>query len=85
MVGFDGIAPHYQLVVSREGSMDSLSVEVEATEAVTGDGYAPLAAAVRHHIKSLVGVTCSVEIKAPGMVPRSQGKAVRVRDERPKG
>lgn len=85
MVGFDGIAPHYQLVVARAGSMDTLRVEVEATDAIAEANYGGLADAVRHHIKSLVGVTCSVEIKAPGMVPRSQGKAVRVRDERSQG
>jgi phenylacetate-CoA ligase len=37
---------------------------------------------VRHHIKSLIGVTCGVGIMAPGEVPRSQGKAVRVKDLR---
>jgi phenylacetate-CoA ligase len=30
----------------------------------------------------MIGVTCSVTVKAPGEVPRSQGKAVRVKDER---
>ena len=40
------------------------------------------AQAVVHHIKSLIGVTCEVVIKAEGEVPRSQGKAVRVKDER---
>jgi phenylacetate-CoA ligase len=42
------------------------------------------AQAVVHHIKSLIGVTCEVVIKAEGEVPRSQGKAVRVKDERGK-
>jgi phenylacetate-CoA ligase len=42
------------------------------------------AQAVIHHIKSLIGVTCEVAIKAEGEVPRSQGKAVRVKDERNK-
>ena len=40
--------------------------------------------AVAHHIKSLIGVTCSVSVKAEGEVPRSQGKAVRVVDKRSK-
>ena len=39
---------------------------------------------VRYQIKSLIGVTTEVTVKKPGEVPRSQGKAVRVRDERPK-
>jgi phenylacetate-CoA ligase len=85
MVGFAGIAPHYQLVVKREGSMDTLGAEIEAAPETPGANYARLAGEIRHHIKSLIGVTCAVELKAPGEVPRSQGKAVRVRDERPKG
>jgi phenylacetate-CoA ligase len=37
---------------------------------------------VTQHIKSLIGVTCEVAVKSPGEVPRSEGKAVRVRDLR---
>ncbi|RLA36317.1 MAG: phenylacetate--CoA ligase [Gammaproteobacteria bacterium] len=84
MVGFEGIAPHYQLVVKREGTMDTLGAEIEAAPETAAADYARLASEIRHHIKSLIGVTCAVELKAPGEVPRSQGKAVRVRDERPK-
>jgi hypothetical protein len=39
---------------------------------------------VSAQIKSLIGVTCDVVVKSPGGVPRSQGKAVLVRDERKK-
>jgi phenylacetate-CoA ligase len=39
---------------------------------------------VAHHIKSLIGISADVFIKSPGAIPRSQGKAVRVRDLRPK-
>ncbi len=84
LVGFAGIAPHYQLVVRREGSMDDLRVEVEAAPDTAADGYPKVADKIRHHIKSLIGVSCTVELKSPGEVPRSQGKAVRVRDERKK-
>jgi phenylacetate-CoA ligase len=38
--------------------------------------------AIVHHIKSLIGVTCAVAVKSPGEVPRSEDKAVRVRDLR---
>ena len=83
LVGLPGIAPHYQLVVERSGSLDELTVEVEAAalEAV----FEELEERVRHQIKSMIGVTTKVVAKKPGEVPRSQGKAVRVRDLRPKG
>lgn len=82
MVGFPGTAPHYQLIVERQGVLDTLSVQVEAAPDLAAEGYSKVAADVRHHIKSMIGVTCGVSVLPPGDVPRSQGKAVRVRDLR---
>jgi phenylacetate-CoA ligase len=84
LVGFPGLAPHYQIVLTREGPMDAMTLEVELASPAPPDGpsLAKLAADVRHHVKAMVGVTCEVALKAPGEVPRSQGKAVRVKDLR---
>ncbi len=84
LVGFPGLAPHYQIVLTREGALDVMTVEVElAPDARVADGErGGKAKEVSNHIKSLIGVTCDVAVKSPGEVPRSQGKAVRVRDER---
>jgi phenylacetate-CoA ligase len=84
LVGFPGLAPHYQLVMTREGAMDSMMVEVELARGadLSEADRAGKAAEVTHHIKSLIGVTCTVAVKSPGEVPRSQGKAVRVKDLR---
>ena len=84
LVGRPGIAPHYQLVVERQGAMDTLTVEVEAAPDIAVSDYASLARDVEQHIKGMIGVTCSARVKAPGEVPRSEGKAVRVRDLRKK-
>jgi phenylacetate-CoA ligase len=86
LVGFPDVAPHYQLVVERKGAMDHLTVEVEIAPALSGTmaAYDVIGEKVRHHIKSMVGVTTEVVVKQPGDIPRSQGKAVRVRDLRPK-
>jgi len=86
LVGFPGLAPHYQIVLTREGALDAMTVEVEsAPDVAMGEaGLARKAAEVTHHIKSLIGVTCKVVVKSPGAVPRSQGKAVRVSDQRKK-
>jgi phenylacetate-CoA ligase len=43
-----------------------------------------LAHDAQHHVKSLIGVSADVAVLAAGALPRSQGKAVRVRDLRPK-
>jgi phenylacetate-CoA ligase len=86
LVGMPEIAPHYQLVVERKGNLDHVTVEVEASpDVVPGpEAYARISGAARHQIKSLVGITTDVTVKKPGEIPRSQGKAVRVRDLRPK-
>jgi phenylacetate-CoA ligase len=82
------LAPHYVLEVRREGRLDTLDVIVEAR----GDLSAPLNEAERaaegkaleHSVKSYVGVTTTVKVVEAGKVERSQGKAKRVIDLRPK-
>jgi phenylacetate-CoA ligase len=83
LVGFPGIAPHYQIILTRDGALDAMTVEVELAPGFDGD-INRKADEVTHHIKSLIGVTCKVVAKAEGEVPRSQGKAVRVLDRRNK-
>ena len=84
LVGRPMIAPHYQLVVERHGTLDQVTIEVEVQPGVASEAFAAIARDVAHHVKSLVGITATVLVKLPGEIPRSQGKAVRVRDLRPK-
>ena len=72
--------------VQRKGTLDHLAVEVELMPNVvpTSEVRKVVAESVRHHIKSIIGVTAEVIVKEPGEIPRSMGKAVRVRDLRPK-
>jgi phenylacetate-CoA ligase len=86
LVGMPEIAPHYQLVVERKGNLDHVTVEVEASPDVApgAEAYARIGGAARHQIKSMIGITTDVVVKKPGEIPRSMGKAVRVRDLRPK-
>jgi len=86
LVGLPDVAPHYQLVVERQGTLDHLTVEVEMVPNVvpTAELRRVVGELVRHHIKSIIGVTVDVVVKEPGEIPRSMGKAVRVRDLRPK-
>lgn len=82
LVGLAQVAPHYQLLIGREGPLDTLTIEVEAIAGVPADSYPHTGAAIGHEIKSRIGVTCEVQVKPPGAVPRSEGKAIRVRDLR---
>src|SRR4051794_33993945 len=75
LLAIDGIAPHYQLVLERTGTLDELTVQCEGS----GDGLASRAERALHQA---TGIGISVELVAPGAVPRSEGKAVRVIDRR---
>ncbi|NBT31446.1 MAG: phenylacetate--CoA ligase, partial [Rhodobacteraceae bacterium] len=79
------LAPHFQIVLSRDGRMDNMAITVEAVEGHTDDAARAAAAkALAHHIKSVVGVSAKVDVGLPGSAPRSEGKARRVVDDRPK-
>ena len=80
-----GLAPHYQIVLTREARMDEMEVLVEAAPAgAAADARQKAAAELAHLVKNLIGVTAKVTVTDPGGVERSQGKARRVIDKRPK-
>ena len=80
------LAPHYVLEVRREGTLDTLDVLVEArpTLDLAADEKGSLAGRAEQLIKGFIGVTTTVRVVAPGTIERSQGKAKRVIDRRPK-
>jgi phenylacetate-CoA ligase len=80
------LAPQYQLVVSRDGHLDSLEVFGELREDThTQDSIAALAKELQHCIKTYVGVTTKVTLQPPMGIERTMtGKARRVVDRRPK-
>ncbi|MBK0325698.1 phenylacetate--CoA ligase [Rhodobacteraceae bacterium F11138] len=80
-----GLAPHFQIVLSRPDRLDELLVQVEATEGFSNNEDRTHAAAdLKAKIKRNVGVSVKIDVADPGKVERSQGKAVRIVDNRPK-
>ena len=75
----DGLAPHYLCVLTRPGSLDELTIRVEAVSEAYDDA---LAARLEDRIKQRIGVTARVEVLAPYALERSLGKARRISDER---
>jgi phenylacetate-CoA ligase len=74
-----GLAPHYQLEVTREGHLDHLAVHVEHLQ----DADVTRAQQqLQHAIKGLIGITARVVVHAPSSLERSVGKARRVVDRR---
>ncbi|NNE94618.1 MAG: phenylacetate--CoA ligase [Acidimicrobiales bacterium] len=81
LLSVEGVSPHFQLVVRREGTLDTLSIRCEQ-EGSAGDATA-LADAVTVAMQSSLGIGVSVTVEAPGALPRSEGgKLSRVADER---
>ena len=81
-----GLAPHYQLVLTRDGRLDAMTVRVEAEPGVAGaEQRAALAQELAQHVKGVIGVSVGVEVVDPGAIERSTGKARRVVDLRAKG
>ena len=85
LMGVEGVEPHYQIEVNREGSLDTMNVLVEVSETVFHDEIKVLEGLTRKiqaEIKDLLGVTCSVKLVEPRSIQRSEGKAQRVIDNR---
>ena len=85
LVGADGVAPHYMLIVDRVNSSDTLEVQVEMTEEMFGDTVSHIENVRKYitgQIKSVVGIASKVTLVAPKSIPRSEGKAKRVIDNR---
>lgn len=77
----EGLAPHYLIELTKKGNLDSVTVKVE--KSADGDDQA-MAAELKHHIKSIIGISATVEVLGEHGLPRSEGKAVRVVDKRGK-
>jgi phenylacetate-CoA ligase len=82
------LAPHYLLEVRRPEQLDELDVLVEMRPELSGklsaNENAALARKAEHLIKAYVGISATVRVLGPGAIERSQGKAKRVIDRRPK-
>jgi phenylacetate-CoA ligase len=82
LLGVPDVGPHYQLVVERPAAMDELSLLCEPAR----DGVDPehLRARLQHELHQQTGITVHVRVVERSQVPRSEGKAVRVIDRRPR-
>ena len=79
------VAPHYLLVVDRVNSADTLEIQVEMTEAMFSDTVShieQLRNRIGERVKSVLGVSATITLVAPKSIPRFEGKAKRVIDNR---
>lgn len=80
-----GLSPHFQIELTRPDRMDRMRILCEvASGSADADKRANFAKALAARIKQTVGISAVVDVAYPGNVPRSEGKAVRILDKRPK-
>lgn len=85
LMSLGGVAPHYQMIVEREGNLDKLTVLVELTAENFTDEIRKLemmSKQIRSAIESLLGIAVTVRLVEPKSIQRFEGKAVRVIDKR---
>jgi phenylacetate-CoA ligase len=85
LMGIDGVEPHYQIVVERQGNLDTMLIQVEVSGNIFSDEIRVLenlTKKIQAEIKDMLGVTCTVKLVEPRTIQRSEGKAQRVIDKR---
>jgi len=87
LMNFEEAEPHYEIIVDKQGFMDTLELRVEVSESIFSDEIRKLEAIqgkIQSEIESVLGISLKVTLVEPKAIERSEGKARRVRDLRPK-
>lgn len=89
LLSFKQLAPHYQVVVDRDGALDRFEVHCELTPEfmrevadLESGGVVRLMKEIGHAMKNALGVSVLLKVNEPNTIPRSEGKAIRVVDNR---
>lgn len=82
VLGCHSLSPHFNVELTRPGRMDQVKLVVERRVGTSTDAAADDRKRLAERIKTIIGITVSVDVVAAGELGRSQGKAIRVRDLR---
>lgn len=85
IMNVSGVEPHYMIIVDRVGNLDTMEIRIEVTSSILSDSVKQLEIMkkqIEHELLSYLGVSASVKLVEPGTLPRSEGKAKRVIDNR---
>ncbi|MGC1386632.1 MAG: phenylacetate--CoA ligase PaaK [Steroidobacteraceae bacterium] len=77
-----GLAPHYEIEITRPHRLDEVLVTVEARPELPEHQHAHEAGLLAHKLKSMIGISAHIQVRASGSIQRSSGKASRVTDRR---
>ena len=87
MLTVEGASPHYQIVLSWEGGLDQMEVQIEVTPEVFSDRISEMESLKKKFsvaIERILNIRANVRLVEPNSIPRSEGKAKRVIDKRNK-
>ncbi len=85
LMNVEGTVPHYQIVLTREQGLDKMEVRVEVTPELFSDKISALETLqqkIGHSVFNIVGIHAQITLVEPRSIPRSEGKAKRVLDQR---
>jgi phenylacetate-CoA ligase len=82
LLAIDALSPHYFIELSKQGNLDAVEINVELAGGADSGSKEDAAAALKHRVKSYIGVSADVRVHDQGGIPRSEGKAKRVVDKR---
>jgi len=77
-----GLAPHYEIEITRPHRMDEMRILVEARPELAGHAHCAEGSLLGRKLKDLVGISADIFVVESGSLRRSSGKAVRVNDRR---
>jgi phenylacetate-CoA ligase len=77
-----GLAPHYEIEVTRPNRLDEVTIVVEARSGLADHAHQGQAQLLAGKLKDNIGISANIRVAASGSLPRSSGKASRVKDRR---
>src|SRR6185437_2552597 len=77
-----GLAPHFEVEITRPNRLDEIAIVVEARAEFGSDAHPSAASLLAAKLKDIVGISAAIRVVASGSLPRSAGKASHVRDRR---
>jgi phenylacetate-CoA ligase len=77
-----GLAPHYEIEITRPNRLDEISIVVEGRPELSDNARQAEALLLAAKLKDNIGISADIHVAASGSLPRSAGKASRVKDRR---
>ena len=85
ILSVEGLGPHYEIIVEREGYSDKLTIRVELASATDSFGVLEkITSSVRNKLRTVLGLDAKIMLESPNTLARFEGKAKRVKDLRTK-